>query len=91
MHSAMSRDFQRFGTEPDNAAREKYQEFGGVVWDSASSARKTGLTCYLVTMFHVNEHLYEPFEELDLLQPTSLSPRYIKRIRFESIFVRSFW
>jgi len=65
MLRAMSEFYTVSGVEPDQQAREKAQAFGNVIWDSAVDAISSGEKYDLVTLFHVVEHLYQPFVELE--------------------------
>lgn len=68
MLRAMSAFYTASGIEPDQQAREKAQDFGNVIWDSAVDAVNVGEKYDLVTLFHVVEHLYQPFVELERIK-----------------------
>lgn len=76
MLRAMDGQFRTFGIEPDKSAREQSQGVCEMIWESAESALASGRNFDLVSLFHVIEHLYDPYEELQriksLLRPGGL-------------------
>ena len=76
MLETLSRNFNAVGLEPDETARKKSLELGHTVYAEINEVVASGETFDLVTLFHVVEHFYKPFEEfqgiVQLLKPGGL-------------------
>jgi SAM-dependent methyltransferase len=57
--------WEKFGLEPDLAARVKCVKENVLIFDSAQSALESKQEFDFVTLFHVVEHFYQPSVELD--------------------------
>lgn len=73
MLSALSQNFEAWGLEPEDSARENCLKKNLKVFDSIEEIQKMKSTFDLVTLFHVVEHFYSPKLELqfifDLMNP----------------------
>ena len=65
---AMSPFFEVAGLEPELQSRAKCQETGLKVFSSVQEIKKTNEQFDLITLFHVFEHFYSPFEELEMIK-----------------------
>ena len=72
MLMALSDDFEVFGIEPEKSMREKIISNGFKCWESNVEPINLKLKFNVITLFHVIEHIYNPFEILkscfDLLE-----------------------
>lgn len=64
MLRSLAPDFQVYGLDPDDKAREVASSGGMVVYKDIQEIIDEGKKFDLVTLFHVVEHFYEPDEEL---------------------------
>lgn len=73
MLSALSQNFESWGLEPEDTARENCQRRNLKVFGSIDEIQNMKSTFDLITLFHVVEHFYSPTLELqfifDLLNP----------------------
>lgn len=66
---ALGEHFDAYGIEPDLIARESAIQQGGRVWESVDKLGESINNQFdLVTLFHVVEHFYQPFEELQRIK-----------------------
>ena len=64
MLRSLAPDFQVYGLDPDDKAREVASSGGMVVYKNIQEIIDEGKKFDLVTLFHVVEHFYEPDKEL---------------------------
>ena len=73
---ALSQNFEAWGLEPEDSARENCLKKNLKVFDSIKEIQKMKLNFDLITLFHVVEHFYSPALELqsifELLNPGGL-------------------
>lgn len=68
MLNALNYQYNVSGLEPDESLRNSLIEKGFQVWENSAQLVKSGIKYDLVTLFHVVEHFYDAFNELNQIK-----------------------